>query len=151
MKFLPSLVLVTSLSMSNSASAAHPNSIYANVQSDLRHFSNALAQPEKFGAFRVLVELSEGKNREQFWLNHVRKDDGAYIGVLETSPRVLSSFKLRQEIKVVAPEILDWNYENRVTRTIYGHYHACAEFKALPGEEAAEQITYWRLACAPSD
>jgi uncharacterized protein YegJ (DUF2314 family) len=151
MKLITTLVVIAALSLGNCACAAEPSSIYTNVQGDLNHFNNALAQPAKFGSYRILVELKEGKNREQFWLNRVRRDGNAYIGILETSPRVLSSFKLRHEIRLEAPEILDWNYENRLTRTIYGHYNACVEFKALPAEESTEQITYWRLACAPSD
>ena len=151
MKFLTALLVMTTLSLCNFACVAQPSGAYSKAQSEISHFNNALAQPVKFGSFRVLVELREGEKSERFWLNHVHRDENKYIGVLETTPRLLSNFKLRQEIQLEPTEILDWNYESRVTRTIYGHYNACAEFKALPTDEATEQITYWRLACAPSD
>ena len=151
MKYFSALLVMLMLSLSNFAFAAKSSSIYAIAQRDLSHFNNALSQPAKFGSFRILVELHEGKASEQFWLNHVRRDGSKYVGVLETVPRLLSNVKLRQEIPLEPSDILDWNYENRVTRTIYGHYNACAEFKALPADEAAEQIAYWRLACAPSE
>jgi uncharacterized protein YegJ (DUF2314 family) len=134
----------------SAASLAQPSNPYASAQADLRHFNEALARPMAADYFRVLVEVRQGKLVETFWLNHVRHEGAVYTGRLETIPRVLVSLNLGQQLRLEAKDILDWHYQDRATRTIYGHYNLCAEFQSLLAPEAAEQMAYWRVACKPA-
>lgn len=149
MKNLARFTQFSVLALTSFCCQAQLNTPYASAQENIKYFNEALAQPEKSDHFRILVEVQRGKLSEHFWLNQVRLDGNVYVARLETVPRLATDLKLGQELRVEAKDVRDWNYQDRVTRTIYGHFNTCAEFKALPSEEAAEQMSYWNVACKP--
>jgi uncharacterized protein YegJ (DUF2314 family) len=149
MKALARSTQMCMLALTSFCCQAQLSTPYASAQENIKYFNEALAQPEKSDYFRILVEVQRGKLGEHFWLNRVRLDGNVYVARLETVPRIATDLKLGQELRVEAKDVLDWNYQDRVTRTIYGHFNTCAEFKAMAPEEAAEQMSYWNVACKP--
>lgn len=129
--------------------AAKAPSPYETAQAELHYFNEALADQKTIFSPRVLIEIREHKKAEVFWLNKVRLDGNEYVGRLETIPRTVSGLHLGQEVRVQAKDVLDWNYQDRESRIIYGHYNVCSDFKAMPKKEAREQMAYWRVACKP--
>ncbi|GLS97886.1 DUF2314 domain-containing protein [Piscinibacter gummiphilus] len=130
------------------AIAEEPNP-YAAAQAELHYFNEAIADPKRATLPRVLVEIREDKKTERFWLNHARLDGKEYVGRLEAIPREVSSLQFGQEVRVQGKDVLDWTYQDRESRVIYGHYNVCSEFKAMSKKEAKEQMTYWGVACKP--
>lgn len=122
---------------------------YTAAQAELHYFNEALANPSRASLPRMLIEVSEGKKSQLFWLNRVRLDGKEYVGRLETIPGAISSLTLGQELRIKAKDVLDWQYQDRDNGVIYGHYAVCSEFKAMPKKEARKQMTYWRIACKP--
>jgi uncharacterized protein YegJ (DUF2314 family) len=137
------------LAASSLSSLARDVIPYNDAQQHLHYFNEALAA-QGSAQFRILVEVRQGTKREQFWLSKVRREGVGYVGRLETIPQQLSSVHLGQDLHVQSTDVLDWTYQDGATRTIYGHFNTCAEFKVLPTEEAAEQMAYWNIACKPS-
>ncbi|TDM09003.1 MAG: hypothetical protein C4K60_06500 [Ideonella sp. MAG2] len=97
--------------------------------------------------FRVFVELGSNANKEQFWLNDFRKEPDGYSGQVSSVPRTAEGVRLGQRVPVVPAQILDWTYEHPKTRKISGHFFLCAEWAALPAEQAKEQKEYWGVLC----
>jgi len=149
MKILARLTQVSVLALTSFCCQAQLSTPYESAQENLKYFNEALAKPENSDYFRMLVEVRRGKLSEHFWLNRVRLVGNVYVARLETVPRLATDLKIGQELRVEAKDVLDWNYQDLVTRTIYGHFNTCADFKALPPEESAEQMSYWNVACKP--
>ena len=93
------------------------------------------------------MELGTGARREPFWLNDFREDADGYSGLVSSVPRVAEGVRLGQRVAVRPEQILDWTYEHPKTRKISGHFFLCAEWAALPVEQADEQKQYWGVSC----
>ncbi|PXX44130.1 DUF2314 domain-containing protein [Undibacterium pigrum] len=131
-------------------SFAAPPSMDNDVKTTLVYFDAALAN-KSYGIYpRLLVIVRDGKRKEIFWLGDVRKAGDFYVGSLTTIPVQIRNAKLGQTISVKKKDILDWSYQDPVSRKIYGNYGACLELQALPVEEKLEQMDYWGLECKPS-
>ncbi|MBC3830971.1 DUF2314 domain-containing protein [Undibacterium amnicola] len=122
---------------------------YRTAQAELHYFKQALANPESMARARVMIELREDQKTEIFWLGQVHLDGEEFVGKLETIPRHLLGVQLGQEIRIQAKDVLDWNYQDRKSRIVYGNYNVCAELNSLPKREAKEQMAYWGAACKP--
>ncbi|MES2038337.1 MAG: DUF2314 domain-containing protein [Pseudomonadota bacterium] len=131
-------------------SFAAPPSTHSEAQTTLPYFDAELAKNSDGLYPRVLVRVRDGKKYEIFWLNGVRKAGDFYTGRLETVPVQVGNVKLGQTISVTKKDILDWSYQDPVSRKIYGNYSVCMELQALPVEEKLEQMGYWGLECKPS-
>ena len=132
-------------------SVAHDASTYKQAQENLRYFTEALENPNSYDYFRILAKVRQGKKNEPIWLDRVRKVSGQYVGKLTVTPKDSHHIRNYQEIAVNARDILDWNYQDKITHTIYGHFNACKEFKSLPVDEATDQMAFWNIACTPSE
>lgn len=98
---------------------------------------------------RVKVTVREGRNAEQFWLDSFRAEAGEYKAQLLTQPQRLTTARVGEQLLVKPSAIEDWTYDDERTGLTHGHFSICAELAALPAEEAAEQRSYWKLACKP--
>ncbi|MFG6446815.1 DUF2314 domain-containing protein [Roseateles sp. BYS180W] len=134
-----------SLSVASDAASANPS---ASAQRALPKFLAAVHdKPDWASRFRVYVELGTGARREPFWLNDFREDADGYSGLVSSVPRVAEGVRLGQRVAVRPEQILDWTYEHPKTRKISGHFFLCAEWAALPVEQADEQKQYWGVSC----
>ncbi|MFZ6731802.1 DUF2314 domain-containing protein [Undibacterium sp. Ji42W] len=131
-------------------SFAAPPSTYNQVQAALPYLDAELTKSSAALYPRVLARVRDGKKNEIFWLSGIRKAGDFYTGKLETAPVQIANVELGQTISVAKKDILDWSYQDPISRKIYGNYGVCMELQALPAEEQLERMTFWGLECKPA-
>ena len=62
-------------------------------------------------SFAVKIGVRDRGEVEYFWVNQfVKTKDGAYSGVLNNEPRIVTNVKFGQQIAFAEDEIVDWTY-----------------------------------------
>ncbi|HEY0661385.1 MAG TPA: DUF2314 domain-containing protein [Lysobacter sp.] len=83
--------------------------------------------PAGVADFSVKVGVTEGENTEYFWISPFREESGAFVGIVNNSPQLVSSVDLGGEITFAKGQIVDWLYNDQ--GKMVGNYTACAMLK----------------------
>lgn len=104
---------------------------------------------EKNVDFAVKVGVTEGSNTEYFWIAPFREDAGAFYGVVNNEPSLVSTVKIGQEISFKKEQIVDWLYISN--GKMVGNYTACAMLmrESEPDRRAFEER--FGLSCGDDD
>lgn len=108
----------------------------------------AARPPAGAGKFAVKLAVRDGEMVEYFWIsNFVDRDgNGAYVGLLDNTPRMVRNVKQGQAMSFRRDDIVDWMYVER--GAIKGNFTACALLsKESPAEREKFMKTYG-LNCA---
>lgn len=98
-------------------------------------------------AFAVKVAISEGGQKEYFWITPFTVSDGKFSGRVSNTPRTVSNVSEGQQIQFGRADIVDWTYENPVDKKTYGNFTACALLAHESKEEAAAVMKEYGLDC----
>lgn len=89
-------------------------------------------------SFAVKVAISEGDNKEYFWIAPFAVSNGQFSGRVSNTPRTVSNVSEGQQIQFGRSDIVDWTYQNSVEKKMYGNFTACALLAHESEQEAAE-------------
>lgn len=121
---------------------------FKKAQDSLDQFLALCASPPpNTDSFAVKVGVSEGGNREYFWVTPFVANAGSFSGRINNTPRTVSNVTEGQEIQFRRSEIVDWTYENTAEQKTYGNFTACAMLVHESDQNAAEFKRQYGLDC----
>ncbi len=86
--------------------------------------------------FSLKVKITDGKQVEHFWTDHVEKKEGKIFASIDNDPELVHNVKLGDHIEVPEADISDWFYLQ--DGKMVGNYTIRALFKHMSPEEAAK-------------
>lgn len=95
----------------------------------------------------VKVGVSDGGEREYFWISPFTERDGRLFGTINNTPVVVRNVSLGQTIAFDKSEVVDWLY--RENGKMFGNFTLCAMAKREPPEKAEALRREYGMTCEP--
>src|SRR5947209_7094276 len=93
------------------ADDARMNAAIAKARATVGTFVTALRAPTASqSSFSIKIPISNGDDREHFWLSDVRYDGTVFSGKIDNEPATVTTVKIGQAISARLAEISDWMY-----------------------------------------
>lgn len=108
----------------------------AQARATADHFITALADPAA-SERRVKVRIGEGARIEHVWMIDVIHDDGVFVGVIDSVPRVVRGVEAGDDHEVKVAEISDWSFVR--DGKLHGAYTLRVALEGQQGPEADAQ------------
>jgi uncharacterized protein YegJ (DUF2314 family) len=87
------------------------NAAIAKARATVDDFVSVLRAPKASQSmFSVKIPISDGDEREHFWLSGVRYDGSEFSGKIDNDPETVKTVKLGQAVSARSAEISDWMY-----------------------------------------
>jgi uncharacterized protein YegJ (DUF2314 family) len=103
--------------------------------------------PANARAFSLKVPVRDGDKVEWFWVGRFSNDGGRFRGIIDNTPRSVSTVRQGQEISFARDEIADWMYVQ--DGKVRGNFTACALLAKEPDVKArTEFIRKFGLECS---
>ncbi|MFC4310320.1 YegJ family protein [Steroidobacter flavus] len=112
-----------------------------------RFLELAAAPPPNTAGFAVKVGISDGDEKEYFWITPFSRNGNSFSGQVNNTPRLVSTVAEGQEIHFDRADVVDWTYENTVDHQSFGNFTACALLVRASKEEAAAVKAEYGLDC----
>jgi uncharacterized protein YegJ (DUF2314 family) len=89
------------------------NAAMAKANASLNQFITHLKSPKPGETgFAIKTGISEGTEKEYFWLSRVTYDGKEFQGIIDNDPELVKSVKFGQKITVRPADVSDWMYLN---------------------------------------
>lgn len=82
------------------------------------------ARPANSRAFSVKIPVRDAGKVEWFWISQFKRDGDRFRGILDNTPRIVTTVRQDQEVGFQRSDIVDWTYVQ--DDKIKGNFTACA-------------------------
>jgi uncharacterized protein YegJ (DUF2314 family) len=107
----------------------------------------AAVPPPNTESYAVKVAISQGGQKEYFWINPFTIDGDSFSWQLANTPQIVSNVKEGETIEFRRADIVDWTYENTAEHRMYGNFTACALLVRQSKEDVAAFKKEYGLEC----
>jgi uncharacterized protein YegJ (DUF2314 family) len=98
-------------------------------------------------AYAVKIPVSDGGQREFFWISRFEQRGGRLIGRIDNTPRLVHNIKQGERITFKPSDVVDWLYlENG---KMVGNFTACVIIKRDTPQDAEAFKRHYGLTCEP--
>jgi len=110
------------------------NTAIAKARASLPEFWQHFERPRTGEtSFSLKVKISEGKETEHFWTDHIEQKDGKVFGIIGNDAESVHNVKLGDRVEILEPNISDWMYLRN--DKIVGNYTMRPLFKHMSAKD----------------
>ncbi len=124
------------------------NAAFKKAHSTLDNFlAISAARPDKYKTYGAYIKIEDKGEVEYLWVVDVKPyKENHYIGVIISTPRLVSNVKYGQTIAYVKDDIFDWQLQEKDTGIINGAFTICAMLNT-DNKQDAEYIAKGGFQC----
>ncbi len=134
----------------------HPKmqAAFKKGRTTLARFLNFAAKSTepRFIVFSVKAAFKEGDKTEYMWVTPFQQDNKkALTGRLNDLPRIVTSVKQEQQVRVQIADVVDWMYYDSSQHRMYGNYTTCARLILGSPKDVEDVKRIFGLDCKTND
>lgn len=121
---------------------------YDKARDSLDYFLGIVEkEPEGTQGYSLKVGVQDGDDVEFFWVYPFTHDQELFAGRINDTPEIIDSVFRGQIVEFERGQIVDWTFDDTLTKTMMGNYTGCVMLQRQAPENAAQFMELYGLDC----
>lgn len=121
---------------------------FDHARNTLSDFLNiADSQPEDTQGYSLKIGITQKDQTEFFWVYPFEHTEEGFRARINDDPSIIDSVFKGEIVNFQRGQIVDWTYDNAVTKRLHGNFTGCVEVKRKAPENAEQFMNLYGLQC----